>query len=41
MALYGRGGRLTAVLGFSRARLVMQYRKLLREGASFADALGA
>jgi NADPH-dependent 2,4-dienoyl-CoA reductase/sulfur reductase-like enzyme len=41
VALYGRGGRLTAVLGFSRARLVMQYRKLLREGASFADALGA
>ena len=39
VALYGRGERFTAVLGFNRPRLVMQYRRLLRDGASFADAL--
>jgi len=27
------------VLGWNRPRLVMQYRKLLREGVSFEDAL--
>jgi NADPH-dependent 2,4-dienoyl-CoA reductase/sulfur reductase-like enzyme len=39
VALYGRAGRLTAVLGWNRPRLVMQYRRLLREGASFEAAL--
>jgi len=39
VALYGREGRLTAALGFSRPRLVMQYRKLIRDGASFEEAL--
>jgi len=39
VALYGRGERFSAVLGFNRPRLVMQYRKRLREGASLADAL--
>jgi NADPH-dependent 2,4-dienoyl-CoA reductase/sulfur reductase-like enzyme len=31
VALYHRGGRLAAVLGWNRPRLVMQYRKELRE----------
>jgi NADPH-dependent 2,4-dienoyl-CoA reductase/sulfur reductase-like enzyme len=39
VALYGREGRLAAVLGWNRPRLVMQYRKLIRDGASFEDAL--
>src|SRR5262249_22980723 len=39
VALYGREDRLVAVLGFNRPRVVMQYRKLLREGVSFAQAL--
>ena len=39
VALYGREGRLTAVLGWNRPRLVMQYRRLLRDGASFEAAL--
>jgi NADPH-dependent 2,4-dienoyl-CoA reductase/sulfur reductase-like enzyme len=39
VALYGRAGRLAAVLGFNRPRLVMQYRRMLREGASFEAAL--
>jgi 3-phenylpropionate/trans-cinnamate dioxygenase ferredoxin reductase subunit len=39
VALYGRAGRLAAVLGWNRPRLVMQYRKLIRDGASFEAAL--
>lgn len=39
VALYGRAGSLVAVLGWSRPRLVMQYRNLLREGVSFEEAL--
>jgi NADPH-dependent 2,4-dienoyl-CoA reductase/sulfur reductase-like enzyme len=39
VALYGRAGRLSAVLGFNRARLVMQYRRMIRDGASFEAAL--
>ena len=39
VALYGRGGRLTAVLGFSRPRQLMAYRQLLVDGASFKEAL--
>jgi 3-phenylpropionate/trans-cinnamate dioxygenase ferredoxin reductase component len=39
VALYGREGRFVAALGFNRPRLVMQYRRLLREGASFEEAL--
>jgi NADPH-dependent 2,4-dienoyl-CoA reductase/sulfur reductase-like enzyme len=41
VALYGRAGRLVAVLGWNRPRLVMQYRRLLRDGASFEAALAA
>jgi NADPH-dependent 2,4-dienoyl-CoA reductase/sulfur reductase-like enzyme len=36
--LFGRGGRLRGVLGINRPRLVMKYRALIRDGASFADA---
>jgi NADPH-dependent 2,4-dienoyl-CoA reductase/sulfur reductase-like enzyme len=39
--LYGREGRLRGVLGFNRPRLVMKYRALLREGASWEEALRA
>ena len=40
-ALYGRAGRFTGVLGFNRPRHVMQYKTLLEQGASYADALAA
>ena len=39
VALFGRGGRLVGALGFSRPRVVMQYRKLIAERASWDDAL--
>ncbi|HTZ10089.1 MAG TPA: FAD-dependent oxidoreductase [Acidimicrobiales bacterium] len=39
VALYGRAGRLTAALGFSRPRQLMGYRPLLEQGASFDEAL--
>ncbi|MEI8001128.1 MAG: FAD/NAD(P)-binding oxidoreductase [Actinomycetes bacterium] len=39
VALFGRSGRLTGVVGFGRPRLVMQYRRLIVEGATFEDAL--
>ena len=39
VALYGRAGRLVGCLGFSRPRLVMAYRRLLAEGASWDEAL--
>jgi NADPH-dependent 2,4-dienoyl-CoA reductase/sulfur reductase-like enzyme len=39
VALYGRQGRLVAALGWNRPRLVMQYRKMIRDGASFEQAL--
>jgi NADPH-dependent 2,4-dienoyl-CoA reductase/sulfur reductase-like enzyme len=39
VALYGRAGRLVGCLGFSRPRLVMRYRRLLAEGASWDEAL--
>ncbi len=39
VALYGRGGRLTAALAFSRPRQLMGYRPLLEAGTSFDDAL--
>jgi NADPH-dependent 2,4-dienoyl-CoA reductase/sulfur reductase-like enzyme len=38
-ALYGRGGRLTAALGVSMPRLVMPFRKLLADRASWDEAL--
>jgi NADPH-dependent 2,4-dienoyl-CoA reductase/sulfur reductase-like enzyme len=39
VALFGRGGRLVGALGFSRPRLVMQYRRMIADRASWADAL--
>jgi NADPH-dependent 2,4-dienoyl-CoA reductase/sulfur reductase-like enzyme len=39
VALFGRGGRLTGAVAFSRPRLLMQYRRMIAEAASFADAL--
>ncbi|MEZ5165123.1 MAG: oxidoreductase C-terminal domain-containing protein [Acidimicrobiales bacterium] len=40
-ALYGRAGRLVGVLGFNRPRHVMQYKSLIEQGVSFADACAA
>lgn len=39
VALFGRNGRLRGALGFSQPRHVMQYRRMIGERASFADAL--
>ena len=39
--LYGQGGRLRGVLGMNRPRLVMHYRKLIREGAGFEASVEA
>jgi 3-phenylpropionate/trans-cinnamate dioxygenase ferredoxin reductase subunit len=39
--IYGRDGRIVAVLGFNRPRHVMRYRALIDEGVSFDDALAA
>jgi NADPH-dependent 2,4-dienoyl-CoA reductase/sulfur reductase-like enzyme len=39
VALFGRDGRLTGAIGFSRPRDVMRYRRLLAERASFETAL--
>jgi len=36
---YGREGRLTGALGFSRPRALMAYRGLLERGSSFEEAL--
>jgi NADPH-dependent 2,4-dienoyl-CoA reductase/sulfur reductase-like enzyme len=41
VALYGRGGRLVACLGFSMPRVVMKYRRLIADGASLDDAVAA
>ena len=38
-AIYGRAGRIMAVLGFNRPRQVMQYRRLIARGASWDEAL--
>jgi NADPH-dependent 2,4-dienoyl-CoA reductase/sulfur reductase-like enzyme len=39
VAIFGRDGRLVGALGFSMPAKVMQYRKMIEERASFADAL--
>ena len=39
VALYGRAGRLHGALGLNRPRLVMPYRRLLDQQASWEDAL--
>ncbi len=38
VALYGRNGKLAAALAMNRARFLMNYRRMLREGASFEEA---
>lgn len=38
-AIYGRGGRIVAVLGMNRPRHVMQYRNLIAQRATWDDAL--
>lgn len=38
-AIYGRGGRIVAVLGMNRPRHVMQYRQLIAQRATWDDAL--
>ena len=39
VAVYGRAGRLVGALGFSRPKLVLAYRRLIAEGASFDAAV--
>ena len=39
VALFGRDGRLRGALGFSSPRQVMQYRRMISDRASFAEAL--
>jgi NADPH-dependent 2,4-dienoyl-CoA reductase/sulfur reductase-like enzyme len=39
VAIYGRAGRLVGALAFSRPRLLMAYRRLIAERASWEDAL--
>jgi NADPH-dependent 2,4-dienoyl-CoA reductase/sulfur reductase-like enzyme len=39
VAVFGRNGRLVGALGFSMPAKVMQYRKMIEERATFADAL--
>ena len=39
VALFGREGRFTGALAINRVRQLMGYRRLLREGASFEDAV--
>ncbi|GIU89739.1 MAG: pyridine nucleotide-disulfide oxidoreductase [Acidimicrobiia bacterium] len=41
VALFGRHGRLVGALGFNRPRQVMQYRRMIAERATFADAVAA
>ncbi|MEM7092469.1 MAG: FAD-dependent oxidoreductase [Actinomycetota bacterium] len=39
--IYGRAGRIVAVVGFNRPRHIMRYRGLIDSGASFDEALAA
>jgi NADPH-dependent 2,4-dienoyl-CoA reductase/sulfur reductase-like enzyme len=39
VAAVGRGDRLVGAVGFSRPRVLMQYRRLVAEGTSWDDAL--
>jgi 3-phenylpropionate/trans-cinnamate dioxygenase ferredoxin reductase subunit len=39
VALFGREGRLVGALAINRVRQLMGYRRMLREGASFEDAV--
>jgi NADPH-dependent 2,4-dienoyl-CoA reductase/sulfur reductase-like enzyme len=39
VAIFGRGDRLTGAVAFGRPRLLMQYRRLMVDGASYTSAL--
>jgi 3-phenylpropionate/trans-cinnamate dioxygenase ferredoxin reductase subunit len=39
VAAAGRGGRLVGAIGFSRPRVVMQYRRMIADGTAWSDAL--
>jgi NADPH-dependent 2,4-dienoyl-CoA reductase/sulfur reductase-like enzyme len=39
VALFGRRGRLVGALAFNRARELVRYRRMIRDGASWDDAL--
>ena len=39
VALFGRGGRLRGALAINRVRQLMGYRRMMREGASFEEAV--
>ena len=39
VVLFGRGGRLSGALGFSRPRALMAYRPFIERAASFEEAL--
>jgi 3-phenylpropionate/trans-cinnamate dioxygenase ferredoxin reductase subunit len=41
VALFGRAGRLVGALAMNRPRQLVAYRKLIREGSSFEDALAS
>ena len=41
VAAIGRNGRLVGAVGFSRPRVLMKYRRLVAERASFEDALAS
>ena len=41
VALFGRKGRLRGALAINRVRQLMGYRRMLREGASFEEAVAA
>ncbi len=40
-AVYGRAGKLTGVLTWSRPRELIKYRRMIAQGASFEEATGA
>jgi 3-phenylpropionate/trans-cinnamate dioxygenase ferredoxin reductase subunit len=41
VALFGRGGKLSGALAKNRVRQLMGYRRMMREGARFEDAVAA
>ncbi len=41
VAVFGRDERLIGAVAFSRPRLLMQYRRMIADGVSFADALAS
>ena len=41
VAIYGRAGRLVGAVAFSRPRLLMSYRRMIADGASWDEALAS